>query len=274
MFQRHKLHWILFTAALAAGCSTNDVAVRQERPATAQATPNAEPATPAKPQQPKATAPVAKAEPAPKSAEPAPAPATEPAPVARTEPAAKPTPRAKSEPAPAPVKAQPKPAPIAKAEPKPAPAAKAEPAPRPKQTVKSEPKPAAKPAPESKPAVAAKPEPAPGPVITSTLPSEIVAFIKADLAAVKSMDAGRVMKNYHPDFRSDGRDFATQESLFFVYGPRFAEKWDIDLKQVKIEDDIVTVLKGSGTTNYGTANMAGTKIVKKDGRWVWLGNGK
>ena len=110
--------------------------------------------------------------------------------------------------------------------------------------------------------------------VTSQVPAEIRKFLRADERAVKSQDVDRIMSRYSEDFESDGRDYNAQEAIFAMYGGKLSERWDVKIEKLKVEPDAVTILKGQGITTYGAADMAGTKIIKKDGHWMWLGNGK
>ncbi len=155
--------------------------------------------------------------------------------------------------------------------------AKAQPKPKPvkhHETAKAAPKPK----PKQKPtqvASAEKPKAEKSDsYVTSQVPAEIRKFLRADERAVKSQDVERIMSHYAEDFQSDGRDFNAQEAIFAMYGGKLSERWDVKIKKLKVEPDVVTILDGQGITTYGAADMAGTKIVKKDGHWLWLGNGK
>ena len=110
--------------------------------------------------------------------------------------------------------------------------------------------------------------------VTSQVPAEIRKFLREDERAVKSQDVDRIMSHYAEDFQSDGRDFNAQEAIFAMYGGKLSERWDVKIQKLKVEPGAVTILKGQGITTYGAADMAGTKIIKKDGHWMWLGNGK
>jgi pimeloyl-ACP methyl ester carboxylesterase len=105
------------------------------------------------------------------------------------------------------------------------------------------------------------------------LPQDIVAFVDADTAAVKSKNTAQIMGNYHPDFRSDGRDLSAQQGIFMQYGDQLAQKYVIDITGLKVDGDRAE-LEGSLTTSFGKANLKGTQLIKQDGKWRWYGNRK
>jgi len=107
----------------------------------------------------------------------------------------------------------------------------------------------------------------------AALPAEIAAFVQEDVAAVKSKDIARIMAQYSKGFRSDGRGYAETQALFTQFADALAAKWEVEITEVSIDGDIAT-LQGYLINQFARTPLAGTQLIREDGRWKWYGNRK